>query len=389
MADGDNKEPPPKTKGEQLAERLAGSNPVEPKPVVGEETPQVESKEEPKPEPQPAAKPLSAAEKLAAWQQKAAAAEEAAKPKVEKPAAAAKKQVDAERMPPDKKAQEAKESAGHGEGIPPPPPWYRTLRADPPFLVRLGLGAGLIILVFGLWWLVTRGSATEAIISPSRLPGPGVVFGDTERLLQRDLTDSIVDTLQRVFLGILLASVVGVTLGVLAGAHRGVSAALAPLVIFLRSVPMGALLPLSLLLFGTEEKQKYMFIFLAVVPFVFSDAMKAIASVPDRYVETAQTLGATKRQIIMKVLVPLSLPDITTSLRFQFGLALGYITLAEAGNILPDHGLGKMIAVSERTPGLGAPQVFLLLFVIALIAFALDLLLRTLQRGAFGWRKDL
>ena len=48
-----------------------------------------------------------------------------------------------------------------------------------------------------------------------------------------------------------------------------------------------------------------------------------------------------------------------------------------------------MIAVSERTPGLGAPQVFLLLFVIALIAFALDLLLRTLQRGEFGWRKDL
>jgi ABC-type nitrate/sulfonate/bicarbonate transport system permease component len=306
------------------------------------------------------------------------------------PAATAKKQVDAERMPPDKKAQEAKQSAGPEDaGIPQPPPWYRTLRADPPFYIRIALGSGLVVFVFLLWWFLTRGGATDAIISPNRLPSPGSVFGDTGRLTDRDLTPSIIDTLQRVFLGIFLAGVVGVTLGVLAGAHRGVSAAIAPLVIFLRSVPMGALLPLTLLLFGTEEKQKYMFIFLAVVPFVFSDALKAVSSVPDRYVETAQTLGASRFQIIMKVLVPLSLPDITTSLRFQLGLALGYITLAEAGNVMPEHGIGKMIAVSERTAYLGATQVFLLLFVIATIAFGLDLLLRTLQRGIFPWRKDL
>ncbi|HLL21735.1 MAG TPA: ABC transporter permease [Kofleriaceae bacterium] len=339
MADGDKKD----------EAQLAGSNPVEPKPAS---TP---AAAEARMDPEPVKRPVK----------------------------------DAERQPPGNKAVEAKQSAGHEDGIPPPPPWYRTLRADPPFAIRLGLGAALVALVLLIWWIVTRGSATEAIISPNRLPSPGAVFGDTDKLAGRDLVPSIVDTLQRVFLGIFLASVVGVTLGVVAGAHRGVSAALTPLVIFLRSVPMGALLPLTLLMFGTEEKQKYMFIFLAVVPFVFSDALKAVASVPDRYVETAQTLGASKLQIILKVLVPLSLPDITTSLRFQVGLALGYITLAEAGNIMPEHGLGKMLAVSERSPGLGAPQVFLLLFVIALIAFVLDLLLRTLQRGTFPWRKDL
>jgi ABC-type nitrate/sulfonate/bicarbonate transport system permease component len=294
---------------------------------------------------------------------------------------------DAEKMPPDKKAQEAKSSAGHEEGIPAAPPWYRTLRADPPFYIRLALGAGTVTLVFVLWWFLTRGSATDAIISPSKLVSPGDTLGALGPLKQRDLFDSILDSLQRVFLGVGLAAVVGVTVGVLAGAHRGVSAAIAPLVIFLRSVPMGALLPLTAIMFGDGEKQKWMFIFLAVVPFVFSDTIKAVASVPDRYVETAQTLGASKRQIILKVLVPLSLPDIVTSLRFQIGLALGYIILAEAGSTFVPHGLGKMIAVSERLAQ--REQVFLLLFVIALIAFGTDLLLRFVQRGVFSWRKDL
>jgi ABC-type nitrate/sulfonate/bicarbonate transport system permease component len=128
-----------------------------------------------------------------------------------------------------------------------------------------------------------------------------------------------------------------------------------------------------------------MFIFLAIVPFVFSDTVKAVSIVPERYVETAQTLGATKFQIIRKVLVPLALPDIVTSLRFQLGLALGYIMLVEEINA--PLGLGKLIMGSQRQGPY--EHVYLLLFVIALTAFLLDLVLRTIQRGVFTWRRDL
>lgn len=273
----------------------------------------------------------------------------------------------------------------HDAGVPSAPPWWQTLRADPPASVRLALGIGLIVVVFLLWFVLTRGSATERVISPVKLPSPGEVFGSFGSLTDRNLIDSIIDTLTRVFLGVGLAAIVGISVGVLAAANRGVGATLAPLVIFLRSVPMGALIPLTLLLFSDGEKQKWMFLFLAIVPFVFSDTVKAIAIVPDRYVETAQTLGASRLQIVSKVLVPLALPDILTSLRFQLGLALGYIMLVEEINA--QHGLGKMIMVSQR---LGPyTHVYLLLFVIAAIAFTLDLVLRTLQRGVFAWRKDL
>ncbi|MBA3541671.1 MAG: ABC transporter permease subunit [Deltaproteobacteria bacterium] len=272
------------------------------------------------------------------------------------------------------------------EDIVAPPPWWKRLRTDPPFFVRLGLGAAMVALVFLLWWFVTRGISYERIVSPATLGSPKEVWDSIAVMQKPVLLESIIDTLQRVFLGVGLAAIVGVTLGVVAGSIRSVSAALGPIVIFLRSVPMAALLFLTLLLFGgIGEKQKTMFIFLAVIPFVFSDTIKAVSIVPERYVETAQTLGASRFQIIWKVLIPLSIPDVITSLRFQFGLALGYITLAESAG--QTRGLGNMIEAANRQGP--REHVILLLFIIAFIAYGIDLILRTLQRGAFRWRKDL
>ena len=314
-----------------------------------------------------------------------AVATPAAKP-VDKPAKVADKPV----AKPATAKEPAPEPAASPEDdpsyIPKAPPWWKTLRADPPAHTRIALGAGLVGFVLLLWFIVTYGAdPVSRIVSPSKLPSPGEVFRELGNLMERDFVESLIDSLVRVFTGIGLAAIVGISLGVLAGSNRGVASALQPLVIFLRSVPMGALIPLSLLLFGDGEKQKWMFIFLAVVPFVFSDVVKAISIVPERYVETAMTLGASKFQIIRKVLVPLALPDIVTSLRFLLGLALGYIMLVEV--VDTPHGLGTMLNNSQKR-GM-SEQIYLLLFVIAFVAFTLDLLLRTLQRGLFSWRKDL
>jgi len=285
---------------------------------------------------------------------------------------------------PRTRAPDATAGTQSAAAVPSPPPWWRTLRADPPVPIRIAIGAGLIAVILLVWWFVTRGDAISAIVSPSKLPSPGAVlrsFGS----LGEGLGDGIIATLERVIGGVLIAAVIGVVLGVFAGTNRAVGSAVAPLVIFLRSIPMGALLPLMLMLFATGEKQKVMFIFFAIVPFVFSDTVKAISIVPERYVETAQTLGASNRQILFKVLVPLALPDIITSLRFQFGLALGYVMLAEA--IATTSGLGVMLNNNERLGNI--EQNYALLFVIALLAFVIDFLIRFFQRGVFQWRRDL
>ena len=268
---------------------------------------------------------------------------------------------------------------------PPPPPWWKSLRVDPPTLTRFAIGVSGLAIMLLVWWLMTRGSATEAWISPSKLPSPGKVLGSLGALFDRNLIDNLIATMWRVFKGLLLASVVGVGLGVTAGTFRAVAAAVGPFVLFLRSVPVGPLVPLTIVLFSIGETQKWMFIFIAVVGFVFADTVKAISIVPQRYVETAETLGANRWQILYKVLVPLALPDIVTSLRFQLGLALGYITLAEAINT--DAGIGAMINTGQNR-GL-IDQTYLILIIVTVVAYLVDLTIRTLQRGFFPYRKDL
>src|ERR1700692_9280 len=258
-------------------------------------------------------------------------------------------------------------------------PSFLALRLPPsPMTGRLvGVGAMGVIVLF--WWLATSGAGPEnRLISPVILPSPAEVIRSFPSLLNdRGLVQSIAATLQRVLVGFGLAVVVGVPLGIAAGSWRVVEAAGAPLALFGRNLPVAALIPLTILWFGIDETQKVMFIFIATVPFFFSSVVAAIASVPDRYVETAQTLGATSFQIVRKVLVALAIPDIYNSLRHLFGLAFGYIMLAELINA--EHGLGYLLMSSQRR-GL-SEHIILILIIIGLLAYGIDRVLFWFQRG--------
>jgi NitT/TauT family transport system permease protein len=226
-------------------------------------------------------------------------------------------------------------------------------------------------------------SAEERFISPVILPSPVEVWKSFPALVkERALLQSIAATLKRVLVGFGLATLVGVPLGIIAGAWRVVEATGAPLALFGRNLPVAALIPLTVLWFGIDETQKVMFIFIACVPFVYSEVVAAIAAVPDRYVETAQTLGASSFQIVRKVLVALALPDIYNSLRHLFGLAFGYIMLAELINAT--HGLGSLLMTSQRR-GLSG-HIILILIIIGLLAFGIDRALLWFQRGLFPYR---
>src|SRR5215213_4290088 len=263
-------------------------------------------------------------------------------------------------------------------------PSLLTLRLAPSRLIRRLIGVGAVACVVVLWWLATNGTAAEnRLISPIILPSPAEVIRSFPSLLNdRALMESIAATLKRVLIGFGLAVVAGVPIGIVAGSWRVVEAAGSPLALFGRNLPVAALIPLTILWFGIDETQKVMFIFIACIPFVYADAVSSITGVPDRYVETAETLGASRWQIMTKVLVALALPDIYNSLRHLFGMAFGYIMLAELINA--SYGLGYLLMTSQRR-GL-SEHIILILMVIGLLAFAIDRLLYFFQRGLFPYR---
>jgi NitT/TauT family transport system permease protein len=258
-----------------------------------------------------------------------------------------------------------------------------TLRKPGPIWESFLLGATCIAFCLAAWWLITHGNVEDRIVGPLTLPSPKETFTKAPELFnqQFDIVSNTLVTLRRVALGFLLAIAVGVPLGVLAGCFPRFNAFLSPLVMFGRNIPLAAVLPLLIFVFSGEQR-KVMFIFIACVAFVIADTAQAIADVADRYIDTAYTLGASRWQTINKVLVPLAMPAIFGSFRVLFGLAFGYIMLAESIRNPGDvGGLGFEINTFQRRQL--REHIYLIILIIPLVALAVDLMLFWIQRQLF------
>jgi len=247
-------------------------------------------------------------------------------------------------------------------------------------------GSTCILCVVAVWWIATAGAGEDRFVSPATLPSPSETLQAVPKVLgERKLFTNTLVTLSRVGLGFGLSALIGVPLGVLAACFPATRAFVAPMAIFGRNIPVAALIPLTFFLFGIGEFQKVMFLFIASVAFVVSDTTAAVLEVPERYVDTALTLGASRLQIILKVLVPLAAPSIFNSLRLLFGLAFGYVMLAELVKFGTDSGgLGDLINMSQRR-GEREP-ILIVLVIIPLVAYSIDRALWWLQCDLFPHR---
>jgi NitT/TauT family transport system permease protein len=244
------------------------------------------------------------------------------------------------------------------------------IREGVPFWLKCLLGTIPIAAMLGIWWLLTgSGPAEQRIISPTILPSPLEVIQSFRSLwFERALTRNVAVSFLRVLAGFIVAVGIAFPLGVLMGSFSKIKAMFNPLAVFGAYLPIPALVPLTLSLFGTGEKQKVAFLALAFVIYLLPLIVNAVDDVDDVYLKTAYTLGASTFQVVRKVLLAVSWPNIFHAMRLGFGIGWSYIILAEMVDI--GKGLGGIIIMSQRRGP--REHIYLVLLVIVLVAFVTD-----------------
>jgi len=256
-----------------------------------------------------------------------------------------------------------------------------------PFSRQITLSAGTLLVLLAIWWAV----AAQQWVSPLFLPPPGQVLtklvsiAGPQGFMDATLWQHLAASLGRILVALLAAVIVGIPVGIAMGLSPTVRGILDPLIELYRPVPPLAYLPLMVIWFGIGETSKILLIYLAIFAPVAMSTLAGVKSAQQVRIRAAQSLGASRAQVLWFVILPGALPEILTGLRI--GLGVGWSTLVAAELIAATRGLGFMVQSAGEF--LATDVVLAGIAVIAVIAFSLDLGLRALQRRLTPWHGEI
>jgi len=240
----------------------------------------------------------------------------------------------------------------------------------------------VLLLLLSLWWLVTD----QGWVAPLFLPSPQAVLAKGWQVASHGYMDATLwqhlgASLGRIGLALLAAILFAVPTGIAMGSSPIARGVIDPLIELYRPVPPLAYLPLIVIWCGIGELSKVLLIYLAIFAPIAIATATAVRTVDPGRIRAAQSLGATRWQLLVHVALPSALPDILTGIRI--GLGAGWSTLVAAELVAATRGLGFMVQSAAQF--LVTDVVILGIAVIALVAFALEIGLRLLQRRLVPW----
>lgn len=204
-------------------------------------------------------------------------------------------------------------------------------------------GALPIVLVLGLWYVISAWNFAPA----SLLPSPVAVFKRFVFLLgDAQFLQNAGATLYRLFVGFAIAVVLGVGIGILAAGSRTVAALMQPVIRVLAPVPKIALYPALVLMFGFDHSSKVALVVAdALFPILLATYQGAMAVDP-KLVWSARAAGASPTRCLFTIVLTAALPSILTGARI--GLIISCIVVFLAEMILSTDGLGQLLVRAAR-----------------------------------------
>jgi NitT/TauT family transport system permease protein len=246
-----------------------------------------------------------------------------------------------------------------------------------PFARWLALTVAGFLAFFAVWWA----AAASGLAPPQFLPSPGAVAAQFVELTHTPfvgytLQQHLASSFGRFALGFGLAAAIGIPLGLMMGWFRALDAIVTPLFDALRFVAPIAWVPFAALWFGTGIGGPVMVIFSGAFPPCVINAYRGARFVEPRFIEAAETLGASNWRMITEVLLPSAVPSIVAGLRVSAGL--GWQSLVGAELIVASSGIGYLLVRGQAN--ISTSIVMSGMIAIGLVGFAIDIALRLVER---------
>ncbi|MBA3520623.1 MAG: ABC transporter permease [Rhizobiales bacterium] len=238
----------------------------------------------------------------------------------------------------------------------------------------------LLVAFLGLWEYVTAQDKQTAFLFGS----PSAIYGFLVQMWQDGslMRDAYVTGLETV-LGFIVGNVLGTVLGLSLWYSRFVSRVVQPFIVALGSIPIIALAPMVIIWFGTGLISKIAMSTLSVVVVALVTSYKGAMSVDPDQINLMRTLGASKKVIFRKLVVPASLTDIFAGLKLTVGFALIGAIIGEF--MSSSEGLGH--AIFKAGSLYIIPKVLAALVVTIALALILTFLVGKLERLLTPWRR--
>lgn len=247
--------------------------------------------------------------------------------------------------------------------------------------------ATVLVVLMALWWAASHGGWISRVF----LPTPEATLASLAEGLNLnaasdgggELARFTAETVQRMVLGWLLASLVGVVLGALVGISNAMRRWVLPTLEFIRPLPASAIMPLAISIFGLGGGMVLFVVAFGAMWPVLLATVHGFASVEPRLREVAHALELPRAEFVRKIALPNALPDILAGMRLSMTVSLIVAVVGEM--IASQAGLGQAILLAARA--FRASDLFAGIVLLGALGFASNALLALAERRLLRWQR--
>jgi NitT/TauT family transport system permease protein len=246
------------------------------------------------------------------------------------------------------------------------------------------LGAASLLAFLVLWHLLTK-YRVSFYVRFTNVPSPEQVLERAVRALSSQrFYDHVLLSCRRIFIGFAVATAVAVPLGLMMGRFRRLREVVFPLVEVFRPIPAIAWVPMSIMLWPSNEESIVFITFLGAFFPILLNTLHGMAMVDGVFVRAAQCLGATEAAIFREVYFPATLPHVFTGLAVGMGVA--WVSLIAAEMISGQFGIGYF--TWEAYSLVQYPDIALGMISIGVLGLASSALIRGIGHIAIPWGRS-